>query len=184
MAGIAAPAPQHSATNGCPWLPSLRQCWTDPQPISFLSSLVIRSVSARDAPARMSRRPVTRFINRSDELRQLSQLHARPRAQLVIVSARPGQGKTTLVRQWLRAGGHAALYWTAERGTPDNQLRSFSQALRAYLHPRERPAADWTYPDWKVALRDLGITLSAGGISLSSTTLTSCWKPTAAWPAT
>ncbi len=118
--------------------------------------MVVRSVSARDAPVRMSRRPVTRFINRSDELRQLSQLHARPRGQLVIVSAQPGQGKTTLVRQWLRAGGHAALNWTAGRGAPDNQLRSFSQALCAYLRPRERPAADWTYPDWKAALRDLG----------------------------
>jgi hypothetical protein len=118
--------------------------------------MVVRSVSARDAPAQMSRRPITRFVNRSDELRQLSKLEAQPRAQLVIVSARPGQGKTTLVRQWLRAGGHTALYWTAERGAPDNQLRSFSQALLAYLHPRERPAADWTYPDWKAALRDLG----------------------------
>jgi|SRR5579859_1968028 len=97
-----------------------------------------------------------RFTNRSDELRLLSQLHTRPQAQLVIISARPGQGKTTLVRQWLRTGGHAALYWTAERGAPDNQLRSFSQALRAYLHTRERPAADWTYSDWKAALRDLG----------------------------
>ena len=106
-----------------------------------------------------------RFINRSDELRLLSQLHTRPRAQLVIVSARPGQGKTTLVRRWLQAGGHAALYWTAEPGAPDDQLQSFSQTLRAYLHPRDRPEAGWTYPDWKAALRDLGISLSAGGTS-------------------
>src|SRR5690242_14001411 len=103
----------------------------------------------------MSRRHVMRFINRSDELRRLSQLHTRPGAQLMIVSARTGMGKTTLMRRWLQAGGHAALYWTAERGAPDDQLRSFSQALHAYLHPRGRPEADWTYPDWKAALRDL-----------------------------
>jgi AAA+ ATPase superfamily predicted ATPase len=64
-------------------------------------------------------------------------------------------GKTRLLAQWLEAHAEDGFYWVAEPTSPLSQLRSFSQALMAFMDPEVEIPPDFTFGSWELALRQL-----------------------------
>lgn len=97
------------------------------------------------------------FVGRSRELEVLDSLWASKRATLLILYGRRRVGKTRLLTHWLQQHTHAGLYWVAEPASALTQLRSFSQALIAYVDPEAEIPPDFTYATWEMALRQLAV---------------------------
>ncbi len=95
------------------------------------------------------------FHDRRRELELLDDLHSRPAAQLLVLYGRRRVGKTALLVHWLTQRGHRALFWTADRTSARNQLRSFSQALQSHLAPSQSIPADFSYGSWEMAFNEV-----------------------------
>ena len=96
-----------------------------------------------------------KFINRERELDDLADLWQRPGAQLVIVYGRRRTGKTTLLTRFVQDKPH--LFWVADRFPAPTLLGDFSRAIYRLEHPNMTPSSDFTYPDWEMAFRALGL---------------------------
>ncbi|MCA9969342.1 MAG: ATP-binding protein [Anaerolineales bacterium] len=103
----------------------------------------------------------TAFVGRSRELETLDRLWAASRATFLILYGRRRVGKTRLLAHWLEAHAADGFYWVAEPASPLSQLRSFSQALMAFMDPEAEIPADFTFASWDLALRQLA-TFSQG----------------------
>lgn len=97
----------------------------------------------------------TAFVGRSRELETLDRLWASSRATLLILYGRRRVGKTRLLAQWLEDHPDDGFYWVAEPASPLSQLRSFSQALMAFMDSEVNIPADFTFASWELALRQL-----------------------------
>ncbi len=97
----------------------------------------------------------TAFVGRSRELETLDRLWASSRASLLILYGRRRVGKTRLLAQWLETHADDGFYWVAEPASPLSQLRSFSQALMAFMDPEVEIPPDFTFASWELALRQL-----------------------------
>ncbi len=95
------------------------------------------------------------FHNRSRELRLLDELYARTGGQLFVLYGRRRVGKTVLMTHWLNTRKHRALFWTADRTSATNQLRSFSQAIQSFVTPRQAIPVEFSYGTWEVALNEV-----------------------------
>lgn len=104
------------------------------------------------------------FVDRDRELGLLNELYGREGAQLVVLYGRRRVGKTRLLTHWLAQlaerpgarGGPAPLYWMATQTSATNQLRAFSQAVFAGLHPGEPVEPTFRYASWEAAFQALG----------------------------
>ncbi len=68
------------------------------------------------------------FLDRSEEMRRLDGLAARPDAGLAVISGRRRIGKTRLLLEWVQR--HGGLYTVADTSAPDVQRRYFVLADR------------------------------------------------------
>jgi AAA+ ATPase superfamily predicted ATPase len=94
------------------------------------------------------------FVNRERELADLADLWQRPGAQLVVVYGRRRTGKTTLLSRFIE--NKPSLYWVADRFPAATLLADFSKAIYRVQHPDVSPSADFSFPDWEMAVRALG----------------------------
>lgn len=85
----------------------------------------------------------------------LDSLWNSPRAMLLILYGRRRVGKTRLLTHWLRRYPGQGLYWVAEPTSSLSQLRSFSQAIMAFMDPEADIPPEFTYASWELALRQL-----------------------------
>lgn len=97
------------------------------------------------------------FIGRQSELKVLDRLWEQARSALLILYGRRRVGKTRLLTYWLQQRPGAGLYWMAEPTSALDQLRSFSQALVAFVDPETPPPAEFTYASWEYALRQASL---------------------------
>lgn len=97
----------------------------------------------------------TAFVGRSRELETLDRLWGSSRATFLILYGRRRVGKTRLLAQWLEDHPEDGFYWVAEPTSPLSQLRSFSQALMAFMDPEIDIPADFTFSTWELALRQV-----------------------------
>ena len=95
------------------------------------------------------------FYNRKHELALLDDLYARPGGQMLVLYGRRRIGKTALLTHWLAGRGQSAIFWTADRTSPANQLRAFSHAIQAYAAPGETVPFEFTYRSWDLALGEI-----------------------------
>ena len=95
------------------------------------------------------------FYDRKDELKGLDDLYARDQGILAVAYGRRGIGKTTLIQRWITTRRHRAIFWDARPASPQQQLQSFSQAVRTFaLHEGTVPS-DFTYASWDDAVEEL-----------------------------
>ena len=95
------------------------------------------------------------FVGRSRELETLERLWNSSKAALLILYGRRRVGKTRLLTHWLQQKPGVGLYWVAEPASALTQLRSFSQALMAFIDPEAEIPPDFTYSTWELAFRQL-----------------------------
>ena len=95
------------------------------------------------------------FVGRSDELEVLNDLWNTSKAALLILYGRRRVGKTRLLTHWLKQNPDAGLYWVAEPASALTQLRSFSQALMAFMDPGAEIPSEFTFSSWELAFRQL-----------------------------
>lgn len=95
------------------------------------------------------------FVGRSRELELLENMWRSPKATLLILYGRRRVGKTRLLTHWLQQERKPGLYWVAEPTSALSQLRSFSQALMAFIDPEADVPPDFTFATWELALRQL-----------------------------
>lgn len=95
------------------------------------------------------------FVGRSRELEVLDTLWNSPKAMLLILYGRRRVGKTRLLTHWLRRYPGQGLYWVAEPTSSLSQLRSFSQAIMAFMDPDADIPPEFTFSSWELALRQL-----------------------------
>jgi uncharacterized protein len=105
-----------------------------------------------------------KFTGRKRELQALDHFYNTSEAGLMILFGRRRVGKTSLLTHFMESQrlveGRALMggfYWMATTHNSAYQLRDFSQAVFRY-DPRftSAPAADFTFPDWEAAFRQLG----------------------------
>ncbi|MBM3128516.1 MAG: hypothetical protein FJ009_07805 [Chloroflexi bacterium] len=95
------------------------------------------------------------FCDRKNELKGLDDLYARDRGILAVAYGRRGIGKTTLIQHWITTRRHRVIFWNARPMSPQGQLQSFSQAVRAFaLHEGTVPS-DFTYASWDDAFEEI-----------------------------
>lgn len=97
------------------------------------------------------------FVARSRELELLDELWGSKKATLLILSGRRRVGKTRLLTHWLNQHPDHGLYWVAEPASALTQLRSFSQALMAFVDPESPLPTDFTFASWELALSQLAL---------------------------
>jgi uncharacterized protein len=97
------------------------------------------------------------FVGRSRELETLNALWTADKATLLILSGRRRVGKTRLLTHWLQQNPGSGLYWVAEPTSALTQLRSFSQALMAFVDPDSPIPADFAFTTWEQALSQLAL---------------------------
>ena len=97
------------------------------------------------------------FIGRQSELKVLDRLWEQARSALLILYGRRRVGKTRLLTYWLQQRPGAGLYWMAEPTSALDQLRSFSQALVAFVDPETPAPTEFTYASWEYALRQAAL---------------------------
>ena len=97
------------------------------------------------------------FVGRSRELETLDELWRSPRATLLILYGRRRVGKTRLLTHWLSTHTDNGLYWVAEPTSALTQLRSFSQALMAFIDPDTPVPPEFTFATWEQALRQVAL---------------------------
>lgn len=97
------------------------------------------------------------FIGRQSELKVLDRLWEQSRSALLILYGRRRVGKTRLLTYWLQQRPGAGLYWMAEPTSALDQLRSFSQALMAFVDPETPVPPEFTYASWEYALRQASL---------------------------
>src|SRR5438552_8923326 len=95
------------------------------------------------------------FYNRKRELALLDDLYVRAGGQMFVLYGRRRIGKTALLTHWLAQRGRGAIFWTADRTSPANQLRAFSQAIQAYAAPGETVPVEFTYASWDQAFNEI-----------------------------
>ena len=104
------------------------------------------------------------FVDRGMELKLLDDLYQREGAQLLILYGRRRVGKTRLITHWLSRLGEQPsstekppkqLYWMASQTSATNQLRSFSQALFAFMNPGARIEPAFSYASWDAAFEEV-----------------------------
>jgi uncharacterized protein len=95
------------------------------------------------------------FVGRSRELEVMENLWQSTRAALLILYGRRRVGKTRLLTHWLQQRPRQGLYWVAEPSSALSQLRSFSQALMAFMDPEAEVPPDFTFSTWELAFRQL-----------------------------
>lgn len=100
------------------------------------------------------------FMGRYQELRSLAEFYDRRwirKAGFMHLYGRKGMGKTRLLKQFLQENGITdAFYWHAPAGNAAAQLQDFSQALLRYDSGMGMlPPPDFSFSDWKAALRHL-----------------------------
>lgn len=95
------------------------------------------------------------FVGRSRELEVLDNLWRSSRATLLILYGRRRVGKTRLLTHWLQQHPGQGLYWVAEPTSSLTQLRSFSQAIMAFMDPEADVPPDFSFSSWELALRQL-----------------------------
>ena len=76
---------------------------------------------------------------------------------LLILSGRRRVGKTRLLTHWLQQYPGQGLYWVAEPASALTQLRSFSQALMAFVDPESPLPPDFSFATWEQALSQLAL---------------------------
>ena len=76
------------------------------------------------------------FVDRVNELGNLSRILERPGGQFIIAYGRRRVGKTTLLLQWARTSGLPYVYWVASRNTATNLQRSLAEVLLQAQHPQ------------------------------------------------
>src|SRR5438132_13940020 len=91
------------------------------------------------------------FYDRSRELELLDNLYARLGGQLFVLYGRRRVGKTVLMTHWLDTRNHRGLFWTADRTSAESQLRSFSQAIQAFVDPGQSLPVGFSSGTWAVA---------------------------------
>lgn len=97
------------------------------------------------------------FVGRSRELQVLNNLWGSTKATLLILYGRRRVGKTRLLTHWLQQHTNKGLYWVAEPSSALSQLRSFSQALMAFMDPEAEVPPDFTFSTWELAFRQLSL---------------------------
>lgn len=97
------------------------------------------------------------FVGRSRELQVLDNLWQSERAALLILYGRRRVGKTRLLTHWLQQYDGDGFYWVAEPTSGLSQLRSFSQALMAFMDPETDVPRDFTFSTWELAFRQLAL---------------------------
>lgn len=97
------------------------------------------------------------FVGRSRELELLDNLWQSPKATLLILYGRRRVGKTRLLTHWLQNRPGEGLYWVAEPASALTQLRSFSQALMAFMDPEANVPPDFTFGSWELAFRQVSL---------------------------
>jgi len=95
------------------------------------------------------------FIGRERELELLDTLWDSPDASLLIVYGRRRVGKTRLLTHWINQKPRRALYWVAQPSSPQDQLRSFSQALYQFANPGLETPASFSYASWEQAIEQI-----------------------------
>lgn len=95
------------------------------------------------------------FLNRTNELADLNRRYQANRAEFVVLWGRRRVGKTSLIWAFCQEKPH--LFYFSERASGDYLLREFSRAVAAVRQPTATIAADFTYPDWYTAFRELAL---------------------------
>ncbi|MCE7988303.1 MAG: ATP-binding protein [Caldilinea sp. CFX5] len=95
------------------------------------------------------------FIGRTREVNELQKFADTAGAQFLILYGRRRVGKTTLLLHWVQESGLRFIYWVANQLSPALQLRSFSQTIYNAIHPTAPADADFSYPTWEMALRQV-----------------------------
>jgi AAA+ ATPase superfamily predicted ATPase len=91
------------------------------------------------------------FINRQDELEQLSALYRSERAELFVLYGRRRVGKTELLRAFCSGKDH--IFFIATLSTDHEQLATFSQQVWAFSH--DGTPEGFTFPSWDYAFQAL-----------------------------
>jgi hypothetical protein len=97
----------------------------------------------------------TAFVGRGRELEVLDNMWHSTKATLLILYGRRRVGKTRLLTHWLHKHSDEGLYWVAEPSSALTQLRSFSQALMAFIDPEAEVPPDFSFSSWELAFRQL-----------------------------
>lgn len=97
----------------------------------------------------------SKFVGRNAELETLDDLWNRSQAALLILYGRRRVGKTSLLIRWMEQTGHRILYWVAVPTTPQEQLRSFSQALYRFTHSNDPAPPNYTLETWEYAWKEV-----------------------------
>lgn len=92
---------------------------------------------------------VVRFVNRKEEMTFLNKKWETNRAQFIVVYGRRRVGKTELCIQFAKGKPH--IYYQCERLKTQNQLKKFTDIVRAYFKDEFLPTAG--FPDWELALK-------------------------------
>jgi AAA+ ATPase superfamily predicted ATPase len=95
------------------------------------------------------------LFDREAELEELDFVLKESGSHFLMVSGRRRLGKTTLLVEWAQRASAPAIYWVASRVSAAQLLRSFSQAVYNHLHPDMQADANFSYPTWEMALRQL-----------------------------
>jgi AAA+ ATPase superfamily predicted ATPase len=95
------------------------------------------------------------FYDRKEELQGLDRLYGRERGILAVAYGRRGIGKTTLIQRWITTRQHRAIFWNARPTSPQGQLQSFSQAIRAFGSSEATVQSDFTYASWDDAFEEI-----------------------------
>lgn len=96
-----------------------------------------------------------RFVDREQELAALNVILMRSGAQFVTIYGRRRVGKTTLLVEWARRSDVRTIYWVGAREPQAMLLRSFSQTVYQNTHPDAVPDAEFTFPTWEMAFREV-----------------------------
>lgn len=100
------------------------------------------------------------FINRTQEIVELNQIAAEPKAQFVMVYGRRRVGKTTLLTNWAAQSGLPTFYWVAKREPRQVLMANLAQHIYAWEHQTDQPDVEIRPNDWDAAL---GMLLQAMG---------------------
>ncbi len=95
------------------------------------------------------------FYDRKDESKGLDDLYARDRGILAVAYGRRGIGKTALIQHWITTRHHRAIFWNVQPTSPQQQLQSFSQAVRAFASRENTVPPDFTYESWDDAFEEI-----------------------------
>lgn len=108
------------------------------------------------------------FVGRSVELDTLADelVKARDQGRCLLVRGRRRVGKSTLIEEFVRSAGVPALYFTAQRGSLDQELANFTRSVAESSLPEKEAIASTRPSNWNDAFQLLRLALPDDSVSI------------------